>query len=136
MICDLTTKKGPKGYGRYMRGGVTKLAHVWAWEDAHGPVPEGLCVLHRCDNPPCVNVNHLFLGTQGDNNRDRHAKGRSVMPDQRGEAHSQARLCESQVRKLRSMATEGVDRGRLAAEFGISRNHVNGIVARRAWRHA
>lgn len=64
------------GYGRFYAFGEQILAHRFAWELAHGQVPDGLFVLHRCDNPPCVNVDHLWLGTKGDNNRDTAAKGR------------------------------------------------------------
>jgi len=66
-----------QGYGRKKVGSRTVLAHRHAWELANGLVPEGLCVLHRCDNPPCINPDHLFLGTRADNNADRDAKGRS-----------------------------------------------------------
>lgn len=76
------------GYGA-MRGGDgrTVLAHRLAWELANGPVPEDMCVCHRCDNPPCCNLDHLFLGTHADNMRDRDAKGRTL----RGAALRKAR---------------------------------------------
>lgn len=64
------------GYGRFRAEGCMISAHVWAWEDANGPVPDGLYVCHHCDNPPCTEVNHLFLGTAKDNQRDAAAKGR------------------------------------------------------------
>jgi hypothetical protein len=66
--------------------GSMRLAHRVAWTVQIGEVPQGLCVLHRCDNPPCVHIGHLFLGTVSDNNRDRDEKGRGKMPtgDQRG----------------------------------------------------
>lgn len=70
-----------EGYGRFLlngRNGGYVMAHRYAWEQANGPIPDGLFVLHRCDNPRCVNPWHLFLGTKGDNNRDRAAKGRSA----------------------------------------------------------
>jgi hypothetical protein len=60
------------GYGR-----VLVSAHRLAWELAHGPIPDGLLVLHRCDNPPCCNPEHLFLGTVADNMADKTAKGRA-----------------------------------------------------------
>lgn len=64
------------GYAQVKRNGKNKYAHRESYEKVHGPIPEGMKVLHRCDNPPCVNEKHLFLGTQLDNIRDREMKGR------------------------------------------------------------
>lgn len=66
------------GYGILWRGKTYLRAHRVSWELAHGPIPEGMNVLHRCDVPACVNPAHLFLGTQQDNVADRHAKGRDA----------------------------------------------------------
>lgn len=71
-----TGAKHPKGYGIFHLRGRTPRAHVLSWILHHGPVPRGLCVLHRCDNPPCVNPDHLFLGTPQDNTDDMTRKGR------------------------------------------------------------
>ncbi len=68
------------GHRRISFEGRMWLAHRVAWLIEKGPVPDGLCVLHRCDNPPCVNPEHLFLGTVQDNNADRDAKGRGRLP--------------------------------------------------------
>jgi hypothetical protein len=65
------------GYGRLKRASKREYAHRIAWKFANGPIPSGLYVLHKCDNPPCVNSDHLFLGTIADNNADMVAKGRN-----------------------------------------------------------
>jgi hypothetical protein len=65
-----------KGYGILMSGPKRLRAHRISYEIHFGPIPDGLFILHRCDNPPCVNPAHLFLGTLADNNRDKTAKGR------------------------------------------------------------
>jgi hypothetical protein len=64
------------GYGRLRWNEKYIGAHRVAWEKANGPIPGGMHVLHRCDNPPCVNPSHLFLGTNKDNMDDRDSKGR------------------------------------------------------------
>lgn len=71
-----TVSRGVPWYGKTKNRGRTLLAHRVAWEFANGPIPDGLDVLHRCDNPICVNPDHLFLGTHTDNMQDRLAKGR------------------------------------------------------------
>lgn len=75
-----TGARDVKGYGRIGFKGRVVLAHRLAWEMVNGPIPDGLVVMHICDNPPCCYVDHLSLGTVGENNADRHAKGRTVMP--------------------------------------------------------
>lgn len=69
------------GYGSHWRNKKRQQAHRVAWEDANGPIPAGLHVLHKCDNKKCVRVGHLFLGTHKDNMRDMAAKGRAVSPN-------------------------------------------------------
>jgi hypothetical protein len=72
-----TASKKRNGYGQFgIKKGVIVLSHRFAWELIVGPIPEKLYVLHRCDNPPCINVAHLFVGTQADNISDAFSKGR------------------------------------------------------------
>jgi hypothetical protein len=80
-----------RGYGSIHYGGKTCRAHRAAWEQANGSVQTGLFVLHRCDNPLCVNPDHLFLGTQAANMADMARKGRD-----------QGKLTPDQVRRVRS----------------------------------
>jgi hypothetical protein len=72
-----TGPRHPRGYGMTFFSGKTAFAHRVAWTLDNGAIPDGMVICHKCDNPPCVNPGHLFIGTQADNNRDRHAKGRT-----------------------------------------------------------
>lgn len=69
----------PGGYGQFNNKRTRCYAHIASWILANGPIPDGLFVLHECDNPRCVRPGHLFLGTQGDNVRDMLSKGRGIM---------------------------------------------------------
>lgn len=73
---EWTACSTPAGYGNIRNGASVVLAHRVAWELVNGPIPDGISVLHHCDNPPCCNVDHLFLGTHADNSADMISKGR------------------------------------------------------------
>ena len=133
----------PYGYGSFGAGGRQRgavFAHRFAYELINGPVPNGLCVLHRCDNPPCVRPDHLFLGTKKDNTQDMMEKKRHGVythPEhiRRGERHHRCRLTEGKVRGIRLRVTAGESRETLALEHGVSRATIDDIVNRRTWRH-
>lgn len=113
-------------------GGTRAYIHRIAWEAHHGAIPEGMHVLHRCDQPPCFEIRHLFLGSIADNNADRDMKGRGVVPDTRGERHGNHKLTEDEVRAIRSGRESGVD---ASARYGVSRSTISKIRAGDAWRH-
>lgn len=123
----------PNGYGVVgIRRGVTNLAHRVAWELAHGPIPAGMKVCHRCDVRNCVNPDHLFLGTQADNITDMIAKGRNA----RGEKMTGAKLTEVQVREIRQRHAIGsVTQTQLATEYGVASTTIGKILRRQRWAH-
>lgn len=124
----------PKGYGmiflrREGRKNVVGYAHRVAYEMAFGPVPDGLSVLHRCDNPPCVKTEpderfpggHLFVGTISDNTQDMLAKGRGFTPACAGELHGHAKMTRAQVEEAKARhAAGGISYCALGREYGVS----------------
>lgn len=122
------------GYGNFRRQGHGRMqgAHRFSWELSHGPVPIGLCVLHRCDNPPCVNPAHLFLGTHADNVADKQRKGRCSRVGPRGSRSHLAKLTESQVESV--LASSDSDAA-LAAAYGVHRMTVSNIRKGHTWKH-
>lgn len=108
-------------------------AHRLSWELHVGPIPDGLCVLHRCDNRACCNPDHLFLGTEADNNRDRDMKGRHVAL--LGENHGMAKLTEDKVYEIDRLLSTGAVGARIAAQFNVSPSTVSLIRKRKIWKH-
>lgn len=128
-----TASVQPTGHGLFGLGGRAGgmvLAHRVAWTLANGPIPEGMNVCHSCDNPPCVNPAHLWLGTQADNLADMRRKGRGYITPT-GESHPRARLTDDQVAHIRVSRERP---GLLAARYGISREYVWQL--RRGWRRS
>ena len=128
---------GTHDYGEIHRGGKrrTKLrAHRVAYELWIGPIPEGMCVCHSCDNRKCVNPNHLWLGTRKDNNQDCRQKGRDIHP--KGEKHPRAKLTEPQVKEIRSLYIKGdreFGQHGLARKYNITQAAVGRIVKGKGW---
>jgi HNH endonuclease len=141
------------GYGRLwvVDTKSEQAAHRVAWQVTYGFIPDGIQVCHRCDNPPCCNPDHLFLGTKHDNMQDCAGKGRNVMQQKpelsslarprnpehqvRGERQGSSKLTADQVRAIRAMRASGRPSSEIAARFGISAGHVRKVSAGRAWAH-
>lgn len=126
------------GYGKLWVGGKPgklSMAHRHAYERVYGPVDDDLKVCHHCDNPPCVNVAHLFAGTNADNMRDAAAKGRTNSPVFHGEDHGMAILSEDEVLDIRARIARGERQVDVAKVHGISAPLVYRIKKRIIWRH-
>lgn len=122
-----------KGYGRFAVKRKNRHAHRVAWQLANGPIPDGLWVLHKCDNPRCVNPKHLFLGTVLDNSRDMIAKGRAA--PRFGEFGGTTILTQAQVHEIRNMP-RNIDYQRyLAKLYGVTIQTIKAVQYRRSWRH-
>lgn len=123
------------GYGRLARGPYSMiLAHVASWIIHYGPVPQGHCVLHRCDVPACVNPAHLWIGNRDDNNKDRAAKGRSAHIF--GSHVNGSKLTDGDVVEIRRLyARGGISQLALARKFGVSERNIFFIIHRQHWVH-
>lgn len=130
--CWEWTRGKTKGYGVVSVGnGKHMSAHVAAWERANNrKLPQGMVILHTCDNPGCCNPNHLRLGTHADNVQDKVNKGRQL----RGEQVPTSKLTRAQVDEIRARyAAGGVQQKELGAQYGVSQPSVSVIVNKRIW---
>lgn len=131
-----TGSRQKRGYGLFRIKGRLHKAHRAALMVSGIEVPAHLCVLHSCDNPPCCNPAHLRLGTKGENNTERHAKGRTVLPPHsRGESKAQAKLTADQVREMRRLRAEGMSYASIAEGLAVGTRHVWDVVNGRCWQH-
>lgn len=123
------------GYGRFgfYIVGVKKqvLATRFSYTITKGPVPNGELVLHSCDNPACVNPNHLYAGTHNKNMEDMKVKGRAYKP--LGEKNANAKLIADDVLLIIKLGENGLKPKEIAPRFGVSRRCVEQIILRKRW---
>lgn len=129
-----TAGKSLSGYGHFWVKGRHERTNRVSWTIHHGPIPDGMLVLHRCDEPSCVNPDHLFLGTHADNAKDRKSKGRNG--DMRGEKSSGAKLTDRDVLKIRELLQlGGLTQTRISEMFGVGPCVISLIKVRKIWSH-
>jgi len=128
---EWTASRTLGGYGQMEVAGKFQSAHRMSWVIAFGAIPDDMCVLHKCDNPRCVNPNHLFLGDTKDNVMDRERKGRGRSQ------HSNLfvrKFTDDQIAAMRADKLNGVTTAQLMAKYGISRQYVQRIVSNKRRR--
>lgn len=118
-------------YGICRAMGKFWLAHRLAYTLYKNEIPVGMCVCHTCDNGLCVNISHLFLGSQHDNIMDMERKGRSI--HKRHESHGRAKLTKTKVLEIRSLARLGKSQRFLAKKFSVSRSNIRSIMSNKTW---
>ena len=119
---------GKSGYGTIGHKGRTKKVHRLAYQEYKGVIPQGMHVLHKCDIPCCVNADHLFLGTNNDNIKDRNTKNRSA----KGEKIATSKLTESKVREI--LKDNDIHQN-IASKHGVTRSTISHIKRGSTWRH-
>jgi hypothetical protein len=123
----------PNGYGVIWPGDGRNVigAHIASWKLANGARASGLDVCHHCDNPPCVNPTHLFLGSRADNMADAVAKGRQA----HGERNGQARLTELDVNTIWKLLARGVTASSISIMFDVDPATISDIKCGKTWTH-
>ena len=123
--------RNKRGYGELQRNKQRLLAHRVAYAATNGPIPVGLVVRHTCDTPCCVNPSHLEIGSQADNMRDMHARGRHLS----GERHPLAKLTTKIVWAIRSAyASGGVSMSKLARQYGVGIRTIHAVIHNQRWK--
>lgn len=129
---EWTGGKDKDGYGS-LRWNNEQRTHRIAWILTMGEIPKGKWVLHKCDNPPCCNPFHLFLGNALDNNRDMISKSRFYYPE--GELSNKSRLTNEDVIRIRQLHADGVQQRQIAKQFCVGYKAISKIVLRQRWKH-
>lgn len=129
-------KRNEKRYGCFHWGPTQKdkgATHRYAYQHFVGPIPDGMFVCHKCDNPGCVNPEHLFLGTQSDNMSDMAVKGRQGFAGKPNKYA--AKLSWPQVAHIREMRSRGATYGEIAEKHGCTPQNMRAVCLGQTWRH-
>lgn len=121
------------GYGTISVNGRRTPAHRLVYERLVGPIPDGLLLRHKCDNPPCCNPDHLEPGTNHDNIRDKVERGRAQRIQ--GTRQKQAKLTERDITIIRELIADGYTDQQIGAHFGVSNATINWIRHGKHWSH-
>lgn len=136
---DCMEWKGTKkknGYGQFETLNKKWVhAHRHSYSIFNGKIPQGICVLHKCDNRICVNPEHLFLGTKKDNTQDMINKGRRGVTSLKGEKNHKSKLLESDVIKIRNLYSKGKNCTQIALIYNLSISAIDRIVRKISWKH-
>ncbi len=125
---------GKGGYALFWDGKITHRANRYSYLNFHGPIPKGLLVCHSCDNPSCVNPNHLFLGTNSENQIDAVKKGRQgAHIGANGEKNLQAKLSKKDVLEIRTLLKQGINQRVIATKYKITQSNVSNINKGKTW---
>lgn len=125
---EWTGSKNPSGYGLMAVGRKAKLAHRLSWEFTYGFEPVGLVVCHKCDNRKCVNPEHLFLGDNKDNAKDKIKKGRHV------QAYGNSKLTIDKIKEIRNLwVTGNYSQIKLADMYGVKHSCIGRIINNNKW---
>jgi hypothetical protein len=123
--------KLPKGYGRFKENDTSKVAHRVSYEMHIGHIKEGMIICHHCDNPPCVNPFHLFMGTHKDNVIDKKSKGRDII----GEKNGRSKLTEKDIPVIRRLLASKIRQVDIAKQFGLANRTISAINTGHTWTH-
>lgn len=131
---EWVSSRNNRGYGNFWYNGTSTKAHRMSYWLTFGSLDKDVLVCHKCDNPPCVNPNHLFVGTAQDNVQDRNIKLRHNLP--KGENHWKSKLNNLQIIDIRQLyRSGGTSFNKLAKQFNVSKKLILLIVHNKIWKH-
>ena len=121
------------GYGRINKDGKLVFIHREVWVESNGDIPEGMCICHKCDNPSCLNIEHLFIGTHDDNMADKREKGRCAKL--KGSSNGASKLNEDQVIDIKRRLKDGQSKASIGRLYGVTDSNIRLIAQGKKWKH-